>query len=181
MMENQTISKPRDTSNFRSSQALRLTKTSLIIFLLGISVVGKNESGWPIITWILYSGNSPRFFTPEPSVSAVELRVYTTAGDLHIIKPEQILTVPYDSLSHSIVEQAFDNADGDLRVRDESRRYLMSAVAKMIPENSEIETIEAWRLSYQVEPLSVPPIQVEDSSSEVKIDSFSKRELVKNN
>jgi len=96
-----------------------------------------------------------------------------------VVKPEHVLTLPRDSLSHKIVEQAFDNAD--VRVRDASRRYLIRAVSNLVHTNSEIKTIQAWKLSYQVEPLEVPPIQLQAPTSEVMVDSFSREDIAENN
>ncbi|GEM_PF-2333914 len=178
-MEDQTITEPGDASKSNPLQALRLIKIFLLILVLGICVVGKRKSTWPIVSWALYSGYSARFRPPEPSVSAIELRVYTTTGDLHLVKPEHVLTLPRDSLSHKIVEQAFDNAN--VRVRDASRRYLMRAVSNLVHTNSEIQTIQAWKLSYQVEPLEVPPIQLQAPTSEVMVDSFSREDIAEKN
>ena len=166
-------------SNPNALKALQLTKISLLIFLLGICLVGRQESTWPIVSWILYSGYSERYRSPKPFVSAVELRAYNATGKLHIVKPEQLLSIPYDSLSHSIVEQAFDDADADLR--DASRRYLMRAVSNLIRANSEIKTIQAWKLTYAVEPLAVPPIQRQVPTAEVMLGSFSEENLIESN
>ncbi|MBE9129716.1 MULTISPECIES: hypothetical protein [unclassified Coleofasciculus] len=174
-MKDKTIFEPGYASNSNGIQALRLIKISLLILLLGTSVVGKRKSTWPLVAWALYSGYSARFRPPEPSVSAIELRVYTTTGDLHVVKPEQVLTIPRDSLSHKIVEQAFD--DADIGLRNASRRYLMRAVSNLVRTNSEIKTIQAWNLSYQVEPLAVPPIQLQAPTSEVMLDSFSREDI----
>jgi hypothetical protein len=146
--------------------------------LLSFCFIGKQEATWPLVSWVLYSGYSPRFRTPEPSVSAIELRVYTTTGELHVVKPEQILSLPYDSLSHNIVEQAFYNTD--IEIRDASRKYLIDAVARFINASSEIESIQAWQLSYQTEPYKVPPIQIQNPTEEVMIGSFSQEDLMTN-
>ncbi|MEQ8971891.1 MAG: hypothetical protein RIE73_16025 [Coleofasciculus sp. C1-SOL-03] len=178
-MENKTTSEPGYASNSNPLQALRLIKIFLLIVVLGMFVVGKRKSTWPIVSWALYSGYSARFRPPEPSVSAIELRVYTTTGDLHVVKPEQVLTLPRDSLAHDIVEQAFDNEDVSLR--DASRRYLMRAISNLLNTNSDIKTIQAWKLSYQVEPLEVPPIQLQAPTSEVMLDSFSREDIAEKN
>ena len=178
-MEDKATSEQGYTSNSNALKALQLTKISLLIFLLGICLVGRRESTWPIVSWILYSGYSARYRPPNPSVSAVELRAYTVTGELHIVKPEQLLSIPYDSLSHSIVEQAFDDTDADLR--DASRRYLMRAVSSLVRANSDIESIQAWKLTYAVEPLAVPPIQRQASTAEVMLGSFSEEDLIENN
>lgn len=123
-----------------------------------------------MISWALYSEYSARFRPPEPSVSAVELRVYTDR-DLYVVKPEHILTFPRDSLSHKIVEQAFKNIDTDSR--DVSRKYLLRAVSSFIDADSEIKSIQAWKKTYQIEPLTVPPIQLQAPSTEVMLGSFS--------
>lgn len=170
------MSKPECMGNLNASQALRLTKISLLIFILGFGIVGKRKSTWPIVSWALYSGYSDRYRPPKPSVSAVELRVYTATGELHVVKPEHLLTVPRDSLSHKIVEQAFD--DTDVSVRDASRRYLMQAVSNLVRANSDIETIQAWQLTYPIEPLAVPPIQLQAPTAEVMLGSFSEEDLV---
>lgn len=167
------------TGSSDSLLSLQLIKISLAFFLLGICVVGRRETTWPMITWILYSGGSPRFRPPEPSISIVELRAYTAAGDLHVVKPEQLLSIPYDSLSHDIVEQAF--SDTDTPVRDESRRYLAGAVSRLIDADSEIQTIQAWNLSYQIDPLEVPPIQRQSPATEMMLGSFSKEDSPKTN
>lgn len=174
-MENKEFLESGRITNYNGLRALQLTKISLLIIVLGICVVGKRESTWPIISWALYSGYSARFRPPEPSVSATELRVYTTAGKLHIVKPEHILTIPYDSLSHDIVDNAFD--DTNVVHRNASRRYLMGAVSQFIGDNSQIKTIEAWNLSYQVKPLTVPPIEKESPITEVMLGSFSQEDI----
>lgn len=161
-----------------TSRVLLLTKLSLLFFIFGICVVGKRKSTWPIVSWALYSGYSDRYRPPKPSVSAVELRAYSTTGELYVVKPEHLLTVPRDSLSHKIVAQAFK--DTNTSVRDASRRYLMQAVSNLVSA-SEVETIQAWQLSYQVEPLAVPPIQLQTPTAEVMLGSFSKEDLVKSN
>lgn len=183
-MEDKTISRLRHVNKSTALQTLRLTKITLLIFLLGICVVGKRKSTWPIVSWALYSEYSARFRPPKPLVSATELRVYTTTGKLHIVRPEHILTVPRDSLSHEIVEHAFD--ESDISLRDASRKYLMNAVSKLIHENlihenSEIKTIEAWEISYKVEPLAVPPIQLQYPISEVMLDRFAAEDLIGRN
>lgn len=178
-MKDNTISAPGCSSKSNSLQALRIIKISLLIVLLGICVVGKRKSTWPLVSWALYSEYSARFKPPEPSVSDIELRVSTTTGDTHIIKPERIISITRDSLAHDIVKQAFDSKD--LNLRDASRRYLMTAISKSIPQDSEIETIQAWKFSYQVEPLEVPPIQLQTPTSEVMLDSFSAEDLIESN
>lgn len=175
-MENKEILESEHITN-NGQWALNLTKISLLIIILGVSIVGKRESTWPIISWALYSGYSARFRTPEPSVSVTELRVYTTAGNVRIVKPEHILTIPYDSLSHDIVENAFDDSNININHRDASRRYLMQAVSNFIGENTQIETIEAWSLSYQVKPLTVPPIEKQSPTNEVMLGSFSREDV----
>lgn len=129
-MKGKPISEREYVSSSNARWALRLTKISLLILLLGVCVVGKRKSTWPVVSWALYSGYTARFRPPEPAVSVTELRVYTPTGELQIVKPEQILTLPRDSLSHNIVAHAFD--DTDAGVRDESRRYLMRAVSNLL-------------------------------------------------
>ena len=150
-------------------RALKLIKICLLIFLIGICIVGKTKSTWPMISWALYSEYSARFRPPEPSVSDVELRVYTE-GEMYVVKPEQILTLPRDSLAHKIVEQAFSNTAIDSQA---SRKYLLRAVSSLIDANSEIKSIQAWKKTYQIEPLKVPPIQLQNPATEVMLGSFS--------
>ena len=174
-MRDKTISKPEYPGKTNPLRALRLIKIYLLIFLIGICVVGKRKSTWPMVSWALYSEYSARFRPPEPSVSAVELRVYTETGELYTVKPEQILTLPRDSLSHKIVERAFD--DSDVSLRDASRKYLLRAVSSLIDANSEIKSIQAWSKSYQIEPLTVPPIQLQSPATEVMLGSFSQKDF----
>ncbi len=174
-LKEKVILKSENNSNSNSLLTLRLTKISLIFFLLGISIVGRRESTWPITTWVLYSEYTDRFRPPKPSVSTIELKVFTTAGELYTVKPENILSIPYDSLSFYIVKHALD--DNDISIRDDSRRYLLRAIAKLIPKDSEIETIEAWNVSYRVEPLKVPPLQLQAPTDKVMLGSFSQKDL----
>ena len=172
------MSKPtpeQTVSNTNALRALRLTKISLVILLVGVCFVGKRKSTWPIVSWALYSGYSERFRPPPPDVSVTELRVYTESGDLQVVNPESILTLPRDSLALSIVEQAFD--DTDVSVRDESRRYLMQAVSNLLGKSVNVETIQAWQLTYPIEPLIVPPIQVQSPTDETLLGSFSRADL----
>lgn len=157
--------------------SLQLMKVSLLFFLLCSFIVGKQESTWPLISWVLYSGYSARFRPPEPSVSVTELRIRTVAGEAYTVKPEQILSIPYDSLSHSIVEQAFDDANPS--VRDESRQYLVRAISRLIRPESEIETVQAWKISYATEPLSVPPLQRDNPTTTAMIGSFSSTDIAR--
>lgn len=157
-------------------RALLLTKICLLIFFVGICVVSKTKSTWPMISWALYSEYSARFRPPEPSVSTVELRVYTETGEMYVVKPEQILTLPRDSLSHKIVEQAFSNTD--INSQNASRKYLLRTVSSLIAPNSEIKSIQAWKKTYQIEPLTVPPIQLQNPATEVMLGSFSQKDFI---
>lgn len=175
-MKDRVISKQKSHTSSNSLLALKLTKIFILIFSVGIFVVGRRETTWPIITWILYSGYSDRFRSPKPSVSAVELRVYTATGERYTVKPERILSLPYDSLSHSIVAKAFD--DTDIEVRDASRNYLINAVSRFLDTDSEIQTIEAWEISYEVEPLKVPPLHKENPTQKIMLGNFSLQDEV---
>lgn len=174
-MEEQLVSQPPRQGQRAPQRALQLTKIVLLIFILGISVVARREWTWPFVTWILYSSYSARFRPPEPTVSAVELRVLATNGETYVVKPEQILSLPYDSLAHDIVEQAFIEADSPVKV--ESQRYLVGAISELIDPNAEIETIQAWKLTYSVTPLEVPPVNVQSPTAEVMLDSVSVADL----
>ena len=175
-MRDKTISKVEYPNKANALRALKLIKIYLVIFLIGICVVGKTKSTWPMISWALYSGYSARFRPPEPSVSAVELRVYTETGEMYVVKPEHILTFPRDSLSHKIVEQAFSSTDIDSQ--NASRKYLLRAVSRLIEPNSEIKSIQAWKKTYQIEPLTVPPIQLKNPTTEVMLGSFSDEDFI---
>ena len=175
-MRDKTISKPEYPGKTNPLLALNLIKIYLLIFLIGICVVGKTKSTWPMVSWALYSEYSARFRPPEPSVSAVELRVYTETGEMYVVKPEQILTLPRDSLSHKIVEQAFSNTD--VNSQDASRKYLLRAVSSLIDANSQIRSIQAWKKTYQIEPLTVPPIQLQKPTTEVILGSFSQEDFI---
>ena len=175
-MRDKTISKAEYPNNVNAIRALQLTKIYLLIFLVGICVVGKTKSTWPMISWALYSDYSARFRPPEPSVSAVELKVYTETGELYVVKPQHILTFPRDSLSHKIVAQAFNNTN--INTRDASRKYLLRAVSNLIDANSQIKSIQARKKTYQIEPLTVPPIQLQTPTTEVMLGSFSQEDFI---
>ncbi|MGF1459203.1 MAG: hypothetical protein ACFBSG_09270 [Leptolyngbyaceae cyanobacterium] len=152
------------------TRALLLTKFALAILILGICVVGKRESTWPITTWALYSGYSARFRIPEPTVSEIQLQVLTADGNAHLVKPELILSLPYDSLAHSVVEQAFLGEDP--RVKTASQRYLAKEIGKIEAIQAEIDEIQAWKITYQTYPLQIPPIHKDNPQSRDMIGSF---------
>lgn len=164
------------SANSGAIQSLRLIKFVLLIFTIGICFVGKTKATWPIVGWTLYSGYSARFRPPEPAVSITELRVRTRSGELLVVKPEQILSLPRDSLSHKIVEQAFNNTDSEERI--ESRKYLLNAISSYINSESQIETVQAWQLTYQIDPLTVPPIQRQDPNTEVMLGDFAAQDYL---
>lgn len=155
--------------------ALRIIKISLLIFLLGMCVVNKRKSTWPIVSWALYSEYSARFRSPQPTVTDWELKVFTAGGQEHIVKPEHILTVPRDSLSYDIVEQAFSGTDEV--VKTESRQYLVRSLNHLLRPDTNIERVQAWETTYAISPLSVPPYQSTAPTKTVMLGSFSLAEL----
>jgi len=150
--------------------ALRLIKISLLIFLLGMCVVGKRKSTWPIMSWALYSEYSARFQPPEPTVTNLELRVITIDGQTHIVKPKDVLTMPRDSLSYRIIEQAFSGEDAAVRVA--SQDHLRRSLSILLHPHTEIERVQVWEKIYPVAPLSVPPVQIDSPKREVMLGSF---------
>lgn len=178
-MKNAAIPKPGYTDKQTAWRALRLIKISILILSLGLTFVGKRKAGWPIVSWALYSEYSARFRPPEPVAIDTELRIYTTTGDMYVVKPEHVLTVPRDSLSHKIIEHSFN--EDNVTLRNSSRQYLANALLSQLPQHSEIEAVELWEISYQVEPLSVPPFQAQSPASRVMLGSFSTKELAQIN
>ena len=47
--------------------------------------------------------------------------------------------------------------------------------------DSEIESIQAWKKTYQIEPLTVPPIQLQSPTAEVMLGSFSQKKFTRAN
>lgn len=157
-------------------RALRAIKIALLVFLLGMFVVNKRKSTWPIVSWALYSEYSTRFQPPKPTALDLELRVYTAKGKRHIINPEQVLTTPRDSLSHDIIERAFTAPPAKTEARMASRRYLVKALSQHLQIDG-IKTVQVWEMSYKVTPLSVPPFDREQPSRTVMLGSFSQSDL----
>lgn len=167
-----------DSIDINCSWILRITVISLLIFILGICVAGKRKSTWPIITWSLFSSYSKRFQFPEEIISTTELRIYTKTGKSYVIRPEQLISVARSGLSKRLIANAFD--DSNISVRNATRIYLVRRLRDYIPKGSNVEIIQGWKISYQVEPLALPPIRLEEPMSEVMVGSFYHRDLVKN-
>jgi hypothetical protein len=139
---------------------LRLTKVSLALILLGMSVVGRRTSPWPIITWPMYSAS--RKPIPPPTTFEVELRAVDDTGRAHKLAPADIILAGREKVAARAIIEAFDPATPQ-PLRDAQRRYLAGVVLRRLPDARTV-AIEGWRTEWEVDPFKLPPLDVHNPS-----------------
>ena len=160
-------------NNYDYKKKLRIIKVVIFVLILGISVRGKKISTWPIMNWPVYTTFSRGF--PEPTASAVELRVYSKSGDLYILKPKDLMPIERTSISKNVFNYAFSHDDSRLEIKN--RVYLAQTVTRIL-KDVEVDSIQAWKLNWDVSPLDVPPLTKDKPTNEFFLGSFLIKDYV---
>ena len=159
--------------NYDYKKKLIITKIVVFVLILGISVRGKKISTWPIMNWPVYTTFSRGF--PESTASAVELRVYSKSGDLYILKPKDIMPIERASISEKVLNYAFSHDNS--RLENKNRVYLAQTITRIF-KYVELDSIQAWKLIWNVSPLDVPPLIKNKPTKEVFLGSFLIKDYV---
>lgn len=165
--ETSKYSQPDKESYRATRRELWIAKAVLLIMVFGLCVVGRRVALWPIVTWPMYSRRISEF--PAASACAVELRVVNSMGDIHILAPSDLIPLDRAPVAEKIIKYAF--GDGDRALRDAHRVYLAN-LAKRALSGAEVETIQGWRVCWEVNPLVVPPLARRHPVQGVLLDSF---------
>ena len=148
---------------------LQLTKAALLVILVGLCVVERRITAWPLVTWPMYCCSEKGF--PPPSASAIELRVTVRAGGMqHKVTPLDILSKGRNGVVERAMQSAFDDANTALR--DANRTYLTKVVERILRAGP-LDTVEGWRLEWAVDPLALPPLDRDHPVREVRLGGFS--------
>jgi hypothetical protein len=159
-----------DTRNDSTARTeLRLTKAALVVILLGLCVVGRRTSTWPIITWPMYSATRKQ--VPPPVTHTVELRVIDETGRSHRVVPTDIIAKGRQEVAERAIVEAFD-PDTPPFLIDAHRRYLAGVMRRKWPE-ARLLTIEGWRTEWAVDPFKLPPLDLSNPTRKFVIGSFT--------
>lgn len=150
-----------------SRRELWITKAVLLIIVLGLCVVGKRIALWPIVTWPMYSAIMPEF--PAAAACTIELRVVSSRAEIHTLAPSDLIQLDRAPVAEKIIKYAF--GDGDRALRDAHRVYLAN-LAKRVLSGVEVETIQGWRVCWEVDALALPPLDRSHPVQEVLLGSF---------
>ncbi len=146
-----------------SVRALRRTQLALVLIILGYAAVGRSFKLYPITTWPMYS----RRTTPYPGQlqSRFELRVIERATGQLVARLDPVDLVSYErNVAPAVIRHALGSGDSaSLRAH---RAYLLRLVRIALP-GVEIDSVEAWRLEFEVEPLELPPLWRERPAGQV--------------
>lgn len=158
---------PEDKLHPASRRELRVTKVVLLIIVLGLCVVGKRYALWPIVTWPMYSTLMPQL---PAAACATELRVVSSRAEMYKLAPSDLIPMDRAGDADKSLEVAFN--DSDHFSRDAYRVYLATLVRRALPD-VEVETIQGWKVCWEVDPLAVPPLNRDRPVTETLLDSFT--------
>ena len=144
----------RSSLNIGERWRLRFTKVVLLMILLGILLIGRRRKAWPIVNWSMYSHKVMTY--PEDTTDALHLEIIVDAGrrvrlDMHDFFPPGMSNV-----AEVIVERSF--AVDSVIDQAEYRDALQAMVGRALP-GQRVSAIEAWRFTWDVNPLALPPLR----------------------
>jgi hypothetical protein len=156
-------------SNTRTYKSLWLTKAALLVIVIGICVVGKRLTLWPIVAWPMYSTYAPKY--PPPTAEIEQLRVVSETDEVYRFLPADLLSFERHKTVQRLIKEAFSD-------RAKQRQTLTELVAHNLP-GVEIKKIERWQLEWQVDPLALPPLERNRPDREIFLGSFNTRSDVR--
>lgn len=161
---------PSDIEFLRS---LRHIKIILLIVGLGLLVVGKRVILWPLVNWPMYSDWRTPF--PESSRDIVELRIINDSDQMQRLLPSDILPFDRKNVAELLIEQAFFEGD------TQSRRHNRAALTEILQSDGRFQdarTVQAWRVQWTVQPLSLPPLDRDSPRQETLVGSFEMKDAL---
>ncbi|MDJ0843611.1 hypothetical protein [Crocosphaera sp.] len=161
--------------NTRHNNILKITKIALFLFILGLPIVAKRITTWPIMTWAVYSTYSKGF--PDSTASIVEVRVHSKSGESYVLKPSDIMPRGRTRIAKAVLNYAFESDDPNLATAN--RTYLAQTIPRIL-NRTDIESVEYWQITWDVFPLNVPPLDRDKPSSENLLGSFMIDDYINN-
>lgn len=155
---------------------------SVELFIVGVVLVLLRSSGeqrhWPFVYWDLYSGGN---YSIPQSAKRVELRVLDTGGQWHSIRSMDLYTLDDDTSiqisGQSIIQRSFDDTAEE---RQRFRSSLVERVEAILEK--EVETIEAWQYTWNIDFDKYPPLEIDQPVKTQKLGSLQVQDLsFKNN
>lgn len=150
-----------------TSKYLGWVKIIFIVFLLGLLVVGKRITFWPLVNWPMYSDWRTEF--PAASKSITELRVTHENGSVQKLLPSDILPFDRKNVAEMLIEKAFVKEDNQSR---QSSRVAIKEILEKDKRFTDIQAIEAWQVRWNVSPLKVPPLERNSPEEKILIGAF---------
>lgn len=148
-------------------------KIILLILLLGLPLVGKGITFWPLVNWPMYSDWRTPF--PEPSRNIVEIRVLSKSGQVQRLLPSDIMPFDRKNVAEILIEKAFSEENTQSRVHN---RVALLELLKSNPAFNNAKTIQIWNLQWVVEPLKIPPLERNAPEKESLVGSFEVEDYV---
>lgn len=144
-----------------------MTKAALAVMILGFCIVGRSALLWPIDTWPMYARFTAQF--PGPLATEWELRAITREGRSLRLAPTDLL--PYERVSAlpRIVSAAFVELESPTR---EATRAWLTGVVERATRGATLERIEFWKVSWEVDALALPSLDVEAPLREIRQGSY---------
>ena len=146
---------------------LNFIKAILLILVLGLPIVGKRVTFWPLVNWPMYSNWRTPF--PEPSRDMVEIRVLSESGQVQRLLPSDIMPFDRKNVAEILIERAFSEEN------TQSRTHNRIALLKLLESNpnfNNAKTVQAWKLRWFVEPLKLPPLERNFPEAESLVGTF---------
>jgi hypothetical protein len=134
----------------------------LLVLVLVLAFTRRGEYYWPIVTWPVYSLIKPKF--PKPSTSLLEARVTTASGASHVLRAPDLVEVSRLWIAERVLDGAVSGDDrADRRALD--RAHLARLVGLALGHR-DFDTIEVWRVEWEVDPLGHPPLTLSKPSGQ---------------
>jgi hypothetical protein len=126
----------------------------LAVLLAGLAVAKRRSDFWPLVSWPVYDDVTPD--GPDPTESLLEVRARDVKGRTHVLRVEDLVEASREQLADLALEGALEDEAG--------RAYLGRLVDRRVDED--VERVELWELTFEVDPDAVPPIDLDDPLSE---------------
>ncbi len=153
-----------------SGLGLRAMKFLTMFCVLGIVLAGlingRKSRCWPFGLWEMYSKDNPQVFA---ETSMVEVRAVGSGGEVQRFLPWQIFPFDRRGVAIRLIERTFA-PETDPASRQGCQEYLTRLVRRKSPA---VQTIEGWRLIWDVKPREVPPLEVGRPAKEIALGHFA--------
>jgi len=151
------------------SKKLLTIKCLLGFIILGFCLIGRSKSNWPVMHWMMYSRRHVEY--PSSTISALRVRVATKSGHHYTFAPWHLIPKDRDVISERVIK--FSVTEVNTEKRHAYRAYLVRLIKRAIPHEIPI-SIQIWKQFWHVDPLALPPLDLERPyKEEIKLDFSS--------